>query len=410
MFFCATDRMSLATTLILLINFLIFGGAFQPEFADPIVNLSIPLGREATFRCHVHHLGGYRVGWVKADTKAIQAIHDHVITHNSRVSVTHNDHVTWNLHIKTVQEEDRGLYMCQINTDPMKSQIGFLDVTVPPDFAEDTSGDVMVPEGGRVQLTCRATGHPEPHVQWRKEDGSDIVIREPSGQKTRMTSYVGEHLVLSKISRSEMGAYMCIASNGIPPTISKRIMVNVHFYPVISVPNQLVGAPLGTDVTLECKVEAFPKSINYWVKDTGEMVISSVKYNVQDLSRSSFEVKMTLTVRNLQREDAGSYRCIAKNSLGEVESNIRLYEIPGPTGGYGVPLDEDDYNDQYGSAEREQEEDISKNFFERGRISSQTTAKSYDHSDNTVPVDAGVPHATSPMKLLVFIIFILFRI
>lgn len=60
---------------------------------------------------------------MKADTKAIQAIHDHVITHNARVSVSHADDTTWNLHIKNVQEEDRGQYMCQINTDPMISQV-----------------------------------------------------------------------------------------------------------------------------------------------------------------------------------------------------------------------------------------------------------------------------------------------
>lgn len=64
-----------------------------------------------------------QVGWVKADTKAIQAIHDHVITHNARVFVSHADDTTWNLHIKNVQEEDRGQYMCQINTDPMISQV-----------------------------------------------------------------------------------------------------------------------------------------------------------------------------------------------------------------------------------------------------------------------------------------------
>lgn len=65
----------------------------------------------------------WQVGWVKADTKAIQAIHEHVITHNHRVSVSHSDHFTWYLHVKNVQEEDRGQYMCQINTDPMKSQV-----------------------------------------------------------------------------------------------------------------------------------------------------------------------------------------------------------------------------------------------------------------------------------------------
>lgn len=37
------------------------GGAFQPEFSSPISNLTIPLGRDATFTCLVEHLGGYRV-------------------------------------------------------------------------------------------------------------------------------------------------------------------------------------------------------------------------------------------------------------------------------------------------------------------------------------------------------------
>ncbi|GLV34373.1 Dpr-interacting protein alpha [Carabus blaptoides fortunei] len=377
--------------------------AFQPEFAQPIVNLSVAIGRDATFRCLVHHLGGYRgmstdetikensgtvaggggrdvekqqmrrgslcktVGWVKADTKAIQAIHDHVITHNSRVSVSHGDHSTWNLHIRSVQEEDRGQYMCQINTDPMKSQkpfvclkVGYLDVVVPPDFInEETSGDVMIPEGGTIKLTCRARGYPVPHVLWRREDGSDIIVREPNGQKTKLASYQGEILKLVKVSRSDMGAYMCIASNGVPPTVSKRITVSVHFHPVIHVPNQLVGAPLGTDVVLECHVEASPKSINYWIRDTGEMVISSEKYDVQVSSKSMFEVRMIVIIRNLQADDLGSYRCIAKNSLGEVESNIRLYEIPGPTR-LSVPMhvDEDDYGDQFGSAEEDSEYEL----------------------------------------------------
>lgn len=37
---------------------------FQPEFAEPIVNISVAIGRDATFTCHVRHLGGYRVNTV----------------------------------------------------------------------------------------------------------------------------------------------------------------------------------------------------------------------------------------------------------------------------------------------------------------------------------------------------------
>ncbi|KAL0901641.1 hypothetical protein ABMA27_006850 [Loxostege sticticalis] len=344
------------------------GEAFQPEFAEPITNLTVPVGRDATFKCLVQNLGGYRVGWVKADTKAIQAIHVHVITNNHRVGVSHNGQTVWNLHIRNVQEEDRGQYMCQINTDPMKSQMGFLEVVIPPDFIpEETSGDVMVPEGGTAKVSCRAKGMPEPRIMWRREDGADIVIRDPHGGKNKVQMYEEEVLTLTKISRSDMGAYLCIASNGVPPSVSKRIQIKVHFHPVIQVPNQLVGAPLGTDVTLECYVESSPKSINYWVRDSNEMVISSSKYEVVNTVISSFESRMALTVRKLTAADVGGYRCVAKNSLGEVDSIIRLYEIPGPTirntspatkkedFKYSTPIEGPD--NQFGSADRSDDED-----------------------------------------------------
>lgn len=41
-------------------------------------------------------------------------------------------------------------------------------------------------------------------------------------------------------------------------------------HPIIQVPNQLVGAPIGKEVTLICNVEASPRAINYWQKDNGE--------------------------------------------------------------------------------------------------------------------------------------------
>ena len=38
------------------------------------------------------------------------------------------DHKIWRLHINNIQESDRGWYMCQVNTDPMRSERGFLEV------------------------------------------------------------------------------------------------------------------------------------------------------------------------------------------------------------------------------------------------------------------------------------------
>lgn len=77
-------------------------------------------------KCHPRfHLANWhhQVAWIKADAKAILAIHEHVITNNDRLSVQHNDYNTWTLNIRGVKMEDAGKYMCQVNTDPMKMQV-----------------------------------------------------------------------------------------------------------------------------------------------------------------------------------------------------------------------------------------------------------------------------------------------
>lgn len=65
------------------------------------------------------------------EQSAILTVHNHVITRNPRISVTHDKHdkhKTWYLHINNVQEEDKGRYMCQINTVTAKTQFGYLHV------------------------------------------------------------------------------------------------------------------------------------------------------------------------------------------------------------------------------------------------------------------------------------------
>jgi hypothetical protein len=41
-------------------------------------------------------------------------------------------------------------------------------------------------------------------------------------------SVEGPMFNITRANRLHMGAYLCIASNGVPPTVSKRIMLIVH--------------------------------------------------------------------------------------------------------------------------------------------------------------------------------------
>ena len=67
--------------------------------------------------------------------------------------------------------------MCQINTDPMQHRSGYFEVIVPPKIV--TKGDnsnMGVKEGESLNLSCNASGHPKPHIVWRREDGEDIRL------------------------------------------------------------------------------------------------------------------------------------------------------------------------------------------------------------------------------------------
>ena len=135
----------------------------RPEIPEPLPNVTVAVGREATLPCVVRNLGDYKVyqefcqyqifrrhfkslkmiitnclklfkifffqvAFVHIDRQMILTIHNHVITRIPRFSISHDKHLTWTLKIEKVTEEDKGFYMCQVNTDPMVSTVGHIDV------------------------------------------------------------------------------------------------------------------------------------------------------------------------------------------------------------------------------------------------------------------------------------------
>ncbi|EAT35448.1 AAEL012384-PA [Aedes aegypti] len=314
----------------------------KPSFASPIENVTVPIGREATLSCVVQNLGAYKVGWMRASDQTVLALQGRVVTHNSRYSVTQEESNVWRLKIRNVRESDRGCYMCQINATPLQKQVGCVDVQLPPDISdEQSSSDMTVREGGNVTFFCKATGHPTPKVTWRRDDGSPLYQQRNGTELRRVDTHIGNFLNLSNVDRRQMGAYLCIASNEVPPAVSKRVYLNVNFAPNVTTSKTLMGFYEDSDIELVCAVESFPRSVNYWTKvsngagsssssaassDRQEIMLNNERMEIREQYTNSYSSRTTLRIQRFSAVDAGSYMCISSNAFGKANKTIRVYD------------------------------------------------------------------------------------
>ena len=127
-------------------------------------------------------------------------------------------------------------------------------LSVPPMIKhKGESGDLVAREGENQTLSCEARGHPRPQIVWRREDGKDILVQgRKGGWKSTTQACTAKKwfqfitniellfsvpavesavLQLNKISRLQMGEYLCVASNGVMPSASKKFRVSVQCKP-----------------------------------------------------------------------------------------------------------------------------------------------------------------------------------
>ncbi|XP_060817591.1 lachesin-like isoform X1 [Bombus pascuorum] len=317
-----------------------------PSFVQPIGNVTAAIGKEAVLPCTIRKLGNHKVGWIRVEDKTILSMGQRTVTHSPRFLVTlenaksknqsqsrDEEEATSRLHIRQLREADRGCYMCQLNTKPMLSQLGCVDVLVPPDILSTgtSEGEVSVLEGENATLSCKASGRPTPRVLWRREKSGFILMRglhDPLIPDFIVDNQSGEKLELTRVDRRQMGAYLCIAKNEVPPAVSKRVYLRVNFPPSAKVPNQLLSSPLDTDVSLICLIEAYPKTINLWTRKE-QVIMSGGRYEIDERGHPDEEWKTTseLKIRRLEKTDLGEYTCSASSSMGKAEATLRVYEI-----------------------------------------------------------------------------------
>ncbi|VVC87434.1 unnamed protein product [Leptidea sinapis] len=76
-----------------------------------------------------------------------------------------------------------------------------------------------------------------------------------------------------------------------------------------------------------CRATGYPEPYVMWRREDGQEFNcngeSGNKY-MTSLSDDAYSRKMKLTIKRVSARDFSSYRCVAKNSLGETDGLIRL--------------------------------------------------------------------------------------
>ncbi|GAB1606028.1 lachesin-like, partial, partial [Argonauta hians] len=291
-----------------------------PEFDSYEANVTSTNGTTAVLPCTITHLRSHQVVWTNPES-TIVSLNVKRIIDDRRISVERPYLKDWHLHVRNVRVSDSGEYTCQINTMPVKMKIVNLKVVVPPTIISHLSStDMEVREGDTVTLICNVTGIPHPNVTWYRQSASnDYSTMERIGQQ-------GEVLVIHNVSRYCDDVYECVAKNGIPPVVSRKIKVSVDFAPEVQLRNRRISQMKGRETILDCRITASPQGVTVWMRK-GQELFNNEKYSIEVFNEGGHTITLSLRITQIMASDFGEYTCLASNHLGRDKESMSLYDF-----------------------------------------------------------------------------------
>ncbi|XP_023608987.1 muscle, skeletal receptor tyrosine-protein kinase isoform X5 [Myotis lucifugus] len=160
---------------------------------------------------------------------------------------------------------------------------------------------------------CAVESYPQPEISWTR---NKILIKLFDTRYSIREN--GQLLTILSVEDSDDGIYCCIADNGVGGAAESCGALQVKMKPKITRPPINVKIIEGLKAVLPCTTMGNPKPSVSWIKGD-----SALREN----SRIAVLESGSLRIHNVQKEDAGHYRCVAKNSLGTAYSKLVKLEV-----------------------------------------------------------------------------------
>ncbi|KAM3584954.1 uncharacterized protein V6R79_003472 [Siganus canaliculatus] len=257
------------------------------------------------------------LSWTKVATGAS-------IAQNTRVQ-RFEVHPNGTLIIRNTQPMDGGQYLCtvqnQYGTD--KKVVNLVILSQHPRVLEPRQRDVTVHLGGRVDLECRAEGHPVPRVTWVLPNHVHMAASTHALVPQQRVSVLSNGtLRISQATSTDRGIYRCIGSSAAgADTVSVRLYVSAFPPSIQQTQHENVTLPEGSSAYFHCTASGVPPPVIQWITPNGAQLASSLFTTGRNLVVFP---NGTLYLRGLGPSNAGRYECLASNSLASSRRTLNL--------------------------------------------------------------------------------------
>ena len=165
-------------------------------------------------------------------------------------------------------------------------------------------------EGHNITIRCEVKGNPEPIITWQKNGGSKLP-------KTARLTDDNQTLQIANVKLEDSGEYICKAVNNLA---TSRSAAKVRVTRRLSFTYRQKGtltADEKNSITLTCLYKDGLSPVStIWTKD-------GVKINANKKTRFSTN-NQVMELRDLGMEDVGSYKCIIKSHVSQIQNTVNL--------------------------------------------------------------------------------------
>ncbi|XP_006626687.2 muscle, skeletal receptor tyrosine-protein kinase [Lepisosteus oculatus] len=181
--------------------------------------------------------------------------------------------------------------------------------------------DVLLEQN--ATFICEVDSYPPSEITWTR---NNVHIRNFDSRY--VTKENGQMLIIPNVKDSDSGEYCCTARNGVGESAKSCGALQLKMKPQIKRHPTNITLLIGSKAVLPCITLGNPKPEISWIKGE-DLVKSNDRISILDFG--------SLKIQDIQKEDAGQYRCVSKNSFGVAFSKPATIEVQAPARILKVP-------------------------------------------------------------------------